>query len=70
MRKPSPIVASDPGITDANLQLVEVEIDGDDPINQNPKPDIEDANIETLLVDLETLQEKLDGKAVFFGSCT
>lgn len=61
VRKADPVVVSDPGITDANLQMVQVAIDGDDPVNQSPNPVIDDANIETLLLDIDRLQEQLDG---------
>ncbi|CAM9387233.1 unnamed protein product [Choristocarpus tenellus] len=38
----SPIVPCDPGLTDANMRYVVIEIDGDAPENQNPKAQPDD----------------------------
>lgn len=60
MRNADPIVESDPGITNANLQLVEVVIDGDLAENADPKPAVDDMYIETVLLPIPKLKQELD----------
>lgn len=40
--------------------MTTVLIDGDDPINSNPKPSLEDTNIETIVVPVPGLKARLD----------
>ncbi len=53
-------VESDPGLTNANLQLVHAEIDLDDRINADPFPAMDDSDIQTILFPMDTLKEELD----------
>ncbi|GEQ68588.1 hypothetical protein JCM33374_g2256 [Metschnikowia sp. JCM 33374] len=49
---------SDPGLTNANMALVTVDIDMEDPRNVNPQPQLEDGEfIEVFTLPLETLYE-------------
>lgn len=56
----SQTVASDPGLTNANLQLVTLRIDGDAEVNRAVEPGPEDQDIVTLMVPLRTLRHSLD----------
>jgi ADP-ribose pyrophosphatase len=60
VREPDEVSLSDPGITNANLQVVEIAIDEDALENQSPKPSEEDAAIETLLLPIDNLKRSLD----------
>ncbi|CAK9438952.1 uncharacterized protein LODBEIA_P31760 [Lodderomyces beijingensis] len=65
-RKQSPVVFSDPGLTNANMVLAYVDIDLHDQRNENPKPHLEDSEfiitftlpLDNLLNELEQLCEK------------
>ena len=49
-----------PGLSDEKVCIVEVEIDMNDAANQNPKTDFDDGEfVETLIVDIKTLGQKL-----------
>ncbi|CAM9544983.1 unnamed protein product [Discosporangium mesarthrocarpum] len=60
----SPIVPCDPGMTDANMRYVTIEIDGDAPENQSPiaQPD-EGEFIMVRMLPVESLLEGLDALA-------
>ncbi|KAI8842068.1 NUDIX hydrolase domain-like protein [Chytridium lagenaria] len=66
----SPIMVSDPGMSNANMQLVTVEVDLDAPENENATPELEPTEfIERVLTPidglLKTLQESVaEGYAV------
>ena len=56
----SPPCNMSPGLSDEKVCLVEVEIDMDDAANQNPKTNFDDGEfVETLVVEIKTLGEKL-----------
>lgn len=40
--------------------MTTVLINGDDPVNANPKPALEDANIETIVLPIPGLKARLD----------
>jgi hypothetical protein len=54
------VIVSDPGLTNANLQMVTLVIDSDLQINQNVKPALDDEHIATLILPIKTLKESLD----------
>jgi 8-oxo-dGTP pyrophosphatase MutT (NUDIX family) len=56
----SPVMYNDPGFCNTNLRLVRVDVDMEDPRNQNPKAQLEDGEfIESFTVPLNELHEKL-----------
>lgn len=56
----SPIVFSDPGFCNTNMRMVHVEIDLNDPRNQNPQPQLEENEfIECFSVPLKDLPEEV-----------
>ena len=56
----SPILSSDPGITNSVFQIVTVQVDLNHPNNQNTKQDLQgDENIELKVVELDTLLDTL-----------
>ncbi|EDK44849.1 ADP-ribose diphosphatase [Lodderomyces elongisporus] len=60
-RNSSPIVYSDPGLTNANMVLAYVDVDLKDERNQNPKPKLEDGEfIITFTLPLDNLRQELD----------
>lgn len=61
VRGADPVIVSDPGLTNANFQMVEISIDGDASENQLVRPAEEDANIETVVLPLTGLKARLDG---------
>ncbi|EGW31812.1 uncharacterized protein SPAPADRAFT_62404 [Spathaspora passalidarum NRRL Y-27907] len=57
----SPIMHSDPGLTNANMVLAYVDVDLNDERNKSPKPQLEQGEfIETFTLPLEGLIHKLD----------
>ncbi|CAM9706546.1 unnamed protein product [Ectocarpus sp. 13 AM-2016] len=57
----SPIVPCDPGMTDANMRFVTIEVNGDSEENQNPKARPEDGEFITLRrLPATSMQEGLD----------
>eukprot|EP00884_Botryococcus_braunii_P004049 jgi/Botrbrau1/13645/Bobra.0373s0019.1 len=59
----SPICYCDPGMTNANMTFVEMDIDGDSEKNQAVKPELEEGeDIEVFLLPVEGLYEALLGK--------
>jgi ADP-ribose pyrophosphatase len=58
--KVGPVMFSDPGFCNTNLQLVHVKVDLTDPRNQNPKPQLEDGEfIECFSVPLKDFPNKM-----------
>ena len=56
----SPPCNMSPGLSDEKVCIVEIEIDMKDATNQNPKTDFDDGEfVETLIVDIKTLGQKL-----------
>lgn len=56
----SPVVYSDPGLANANMTLATVDIDMTNPLNQTPKPQLEDGEfIDTLTLPLDNLVDDL-----------
>ncbi|RLV94946.1 ADP-ribose pyrophosphatase [Spathaspora sp. JA1] len=57
----SPVMHSDPGLTNANMVLAYVDVDLNDPRNKDPKPQLEQGEfIETFTLPLSGLLQKLD----------
>ncbi|XP_022106452.1 ADP-sugar pyrophosphatase-like [Acanthaster planci] len=57
----SPVVGMDPGVSASTLNLVFMQVDGDDPVNQRPVPNLDEGEfIEVIHAPLHELKEKLD----------
>jgi len=68
----SPIVYSDLGMSNANSQLVFVEVDATDPRNQNPKAENDDGEfVEVITVPTDQLLKQIQGanSDLFFFFC-
>ncbi|KAG7665696.1 YSA1 [[Candida] subhashii] len=67
-RKKSRVMFSDPGLTNANMVLAYVDVDLNDPKNQNPQPQLEPGEyiitftlpLDNLLEELETIMKQED----------
>ncbi|KAI3405678.2 YSA1 [Candida oxycetoniae] len=60
-RKQSPVIYSDPGLTNANMVLAYVDIDLQNPKNCDPKPKLEESEfITTFSLPLNNLRKSLD----------
>ncbi|KAJ9058913.1 ADP-ribose diphosphatase, variant 2 [Entomophthora muscae] len=62
----------DAGLSDSNMQLVHIQVDGDSPQNQNPKSQLEldEWSMETLVFPLNDLLNSLTGMHfIFQNSC-
>eukprot|EP00054_Salpingoeca_dolichothecata_P000479 m.16883 g.16883 ORF g.16883 m.16883 type:complete len:232 (-) comp10796_c0_seq1:99-794(-) len=56
----SPVIFSDPGMADANMVQVGIEVDGDDPININPQQQLDDGeDIEVIELPLTNFHDQL-----------
>jgi ADP-sugar pyrophosphatase/8-oxo-dGDP phosphatase len=56
----SPPSCLDPGAEDSTMRILSVEINGDDPVNQSPKPNPEETEfIEVLLIPLSQLMYRI-----------
>ena len=61
----SPVLSSDPGLTNASFQIVTVQIDLQDKRNKNPSQDLQgDESIELKVVDIDNLLNTLDKLSV------
>ncbi|XP_072042069.1 ADP-sugar pyrophosphatase-like isoform X2 [Amphiura filiformis] len=60
----SPALALDSGISATSINLVHMQVDGDDPDNLKPSPNLDDGeSIEVLLLPFHKLRKKLDEMA-------
>ncbi|KAF9052733.1 NUDIX hydrolase domain-like protein [Panaeolus papilionaceus] len=64
----SPVVVCDPGMTNANMQLVVLSVTLDDQL-ESPKPNLEAGeHIVTRVIEMSKLKEELQGKQFFLHS--
>lgn len=67
--KTSPVLISDPGMTSANMRLVTVEVDLDDPRNEVPETKLERGEfVNKLVVDMSSLSQTLEGENASLNS--